>query len=121
MVSGFPRCSYTLRPACSLTRFLHRAFGTKGFAHFIASVRASAATGWSDSCRVGLVSRLSHWSPAPFHGALRRTLRRNVEWEYPEGMVSNVETFNQKTTGEWLRKLNPKTAVQEEFKHNGHG
>jgi hypothetical protein len=37
------------------------------FEHFIASVPASAATGWSESCRVGL---LSHWSSAPFHGAL---------------------------------------------------
>jgi hypothetical protein len=25
--------------------------------------------------RVGLIFRLSHWSPAPFHGALRQTLR----------------------------------------------
>src|SRR5206468_9705594 len=32
---------------------------------------ASAATGWSDNCRVGL---LSHWSSAPFHGALKQAL-----------------------------------------------
>src|SRR6266567_4509902 len=52
MVSGLARCSFALRPAGSLTRF--RAFCTKGFEHFIASMLASAATGWSVSCRVGL-------------------------------------------------------------------
>jgi hypothetical protein len=36
MVSGLAQCSFTLRPACSLTRFF-RAFGTKGFGLFIAS------------------------------------------------------------------------------------
>jgi beta-glucanase (GH16 family) len=54
MVSGLARCSFALRPAGSLTRF--RAFCTKGFDHFIASMIASAATGWSVSCRVGLVT-----------------------------------------------------------------
>src|SRR5579864_831031 len=71
MVSGLARCSFGLRPACSLTRF--RAFCTKGFEHFIASMLASAATGWSVSCRVGLL--LSHWSSAPFHGAPKHALR----------------------------------------------
>src|SRR5450759_97077 len=71
MVSGLARCSFVLRPAGSLTRF--RAFCTKGFEHFIASMPASAATGWSVSCRVGFV--LSHWSSAPFHGALKQALR----------------------------------------------
>src|SRR2546428_7771806 len=52
MVSGLARCSFALRPAGSLTRF--RAFCTKGFEHFIASMLASAATGWSVSWRVGL-------------------------------------------------------------------
>jgi hypothetical protein len=54
MVSGLARCSFGLRPVCSLTRF--RAFCTKGFEHFITSMPASAATGWSVSCRVGLLS-----------------------------------------------------------------
>jgi len=54
MVSGLARCSFALRPAGSLTR--HRAFCTKGFEHFITSMLASAATGWSESCRVGLVT-----------------------------------------------------------------
>src|SRR5450759_3836630 len=70
MVSGLARCSFVLRPAGSLTRF--RAFCTKGFEHFITSMLASAATGWSVSCRVGFV--LSHWSSAPFHGALKHAL-----------------------------------------------
>jgi hypothetical protein len=52
MVSGLARCSFALRPAGSLTRF--RAFCTKAFEHFIAAMLASAATGWSVSCRVGL-------------------------------------------------------------------
>ena len=52
MVSGLARCSFALRPAGSLTHF--RAFCTKGFEHFITSMLASAATGWSVSCRVGL-------------------------------------------------------------------
>jgi hypothetical protein len=39
--------------------------------HFITSMPPSAATGWNESCRVGL---LPHWSSAPFHGALRREL-----------------------------------------------
>jgi hypothetical protein len=52
MVSGLARCSFALRPAGSLTRY--RAFCTKGFEHFITSMLASAATGWSVSCRVGL-------------------------------------------------------------------
>jgi hypothetical protein len=74
MVSGLARCSFALQPACSLTRY--RAFCTKGFEHFIASMLASAATGWSVSCRVGLI--LSHWSSAPFHGALQRAARKSV-------------------------------------------
>lgn len=55
MVSGLAQCSVALRPACSLTR-LYRAFYTKGFECFIASALASAASGWSDSCRVGYFS-----------------------------------------------------------------
>jgi len=53
MVSGLVQCSYILRPARSLTPFTG-AFYTKGFEHFIASMLASAATGWNESCRVGL-------------------------------------------------------------------
>jgi hypothetical protein len=61
-----------LRPARSLTPF-GGAFYTKGFGHFIASMLASAATGWSESCRVGLVD-----SPTGVlrlcHGALKQAL-----------------------------------------------
>src|SRR5579864_7957459 len=84
MVSGLARCSFGLRPACSLTRF--RAFCTKGFEHFIASMLASAATGWSVSCRVGLL--LSHWSSAPFHGAPKHALST--------AQLSNLEQIRQK-------------------------
>jgi len=59
-------------PRQSLTRL--RAFCTKGFVHFIVFIHASAATGWSESCRVGFIFRLPHWSPALFHGALRQAL-----------------------------------------------
>lgn len=57
MVSGLAQCSFALRPARSLTLF-KGAFYTRGFGHFIASISASAATGWSVSCRVGFM--LSH-------------------------------------------------------------
>lgn len=57
-----------------LTRFLYRAFGTMGFAHFIASARASAATGRSDSCRVACPldspTGVSHLFTAHFEGLL---------------------------------------------------
>ena len=42
--------------ACSLADSLSGAFCTKGFERFIASTLASAATGGSESCRVGLVN-----------------------------------------------------------------
>jgi len=64
-----------LRPACSLARISIRAFCTKGFGRFIASTPASAATGWSDSCRVGLdfsPTGGAHLSTAHFDGLLRR-------------------------------------------------
>jgi len=53
MVSGPARCSFALRPACSRTRVLPGLY-TEGFECFITSTLASVATGWSDSCRVGL-------------------------------------------------------------------
>src|SRR5450759_4706473 len=71
MVSGLARCSFALRPARSLTPFGGACY-TKGFGHFIASIPASATTGWSVSCRVGFL--LSHWSSAPFHGAPKQAL-----------------------------------------------
>jgi len=56
-LDGFGTCSMFIRiTACWLAdpRFFSRAFCTKGFEHVIASMLASAATGWSVSCRVGL-------------------------------------------------------------------
>src|SRR6266478_3487113 len=70
MVSGPARCSFALRPAGSLTRY--RAFCTNGFEHFIASMLASAATGWSVSCRVGLFTL-----PLEFCAFPRRTQTRS--------------------------------------------
>jgi hypothetical protein len=55
-LDGFGTCSMFIRiTACWLAdpRF-SRAFCTKGFEHGIAALLASAATGWSVSCRVGL-------------------------------------------------------------------
>ncbi len=57
--------------ACLLADPLDGPFAPGCFGHFIASVPAPAATGWSESCRVG---SSPHWSSAPFHGALRRAL-----------------------------------------------
>ena len=52
---GFGTCSMFIRiTACWLADPpSSRAFGTKGFEHGIAAMLASAATGWSVSCRVG--------------------------------------------------------------------
>jgi hypothetical protein len=51
---------------------------------------ASAATGWSVSCRVGLL--LSHWSSAPFHGALKHALRPAVLLIGPLAGEGGLET-----------------------------
>jgi hypothetical protein len=40
--------------ACSLAGSLAGVFYTNGFEHFITSVLASIATGWSESCRMAL-------------------------------------------------------------------
>jgi hypothetical protein len=42
--------------ACSLAGSLAGVFYSKGFEHFIACVLGSVATGWRESCRVGLVN-----------------------------------------------------------------
>ena len=39
---------------------------TRGFSHFVASMTAPVASGWSDSCRVGLAP--TEKTP-PYHGA----------------------------------------------------
>jgi hypothetical protein len=72
-LDGFGTCSMFIRITACLLADPLSGLCTKGFEHFIASMLASAATGWSVSCRVGLL--LSHWSSAPFHGA-----RRVEEW-----------------------------------------
>ena len=59
--------------ACLLADPLTGPFTPECFRHFIASVPAPAATGWSESCRVGFSP---HWSSAPFHGALRHALKK---------------------------------------------
>jgi hypothetical protein len=41
-------------------------FYAKGFSQFVASPTALVASGWSESCRVGLAT---HWMTVPFHGA----------------------------------------------------
>jgi hypothetical protein len=60
-------CSaFTRVAACTLAKLPEVTLYTEGFSHFVASMTAPIASGWSDSCRVGL-------SPTgrapPFHGA----------------------------------------------------
>jgi hypothetical protein len=50
---------------------------------------ASAATGWSVSCRVGLL--LSHWSSALFHGALKQALRKALLWMPIYVSIQNIK------------------------------
>jgi hypothetical protein len=53
---GFGICSMFIRITdCSLADSRSGASDTKGFEHFITSILASTAAGWSESCRVGLV------------------------------------------------------------------
>lgn len=58
--------------ACSLADPHNGPFSPRCLRHFITSMPPSAATGWNECCRVGL---LPHWSSAPFHGALRQALK----------------------------------------------
>jgi len=58
--------------ACWLADPLSGLFYTKGFEHFIASMLASAATGWSVSCRVGFFTL-----PLEFCAFPRRTQTRS--------------------------------------------
>jgi hypothetical protein len=59
--------------ACSLADPHNGPLSPRCSRRFITSTPPSAATGWNESCRVGL---LSHWSSAPLHGALRPSLTR---------------------------------------------
>jgi len=56
--------SLALRPACSLGR-PRQPVTPEYFDCFVTSAAAPIATGWSDSCRAGILSR---WSPTPLHG-----------------------------------------------------
>lgn len=130
MVSGLARCSFVLRPAGSLTRDLYsRAFGTKGFEQGIATKLASAATGWSVSCRVGLL--LSHWSSVPFHGAPIQALsngplmRFSIEigrwrqgWKQPVPRMPAIE-FNQQNVSR-AGQNNEQRGPKECCASNGH-
>src|SRR5450759_5607488 len=93
MVSGLARCSFALRPARSLTPFGGACY-TKGFGHFIASIPASATTGWSVSCRVGFL--LSHWSSAPFHGAPKQALKDHLDIKGHDELIIFLVLFIQR-------------------------
>jgi hypothetical protein len=63
----FEACStFTHVTACTLARSPYVTLYTGGFSHFVTSMTAPIASGWSESCRVGL-------SPTgktpPYHGA----------------------------------------------------
>ena len=66
-ITHFEDCSaFTHVAACTLAKSPKVTLYIEGFSHFVASMTAPIASGWSDSCRVGL-------SPTgrapPFHGA----------------------------------------------------
>ena len=63
----FEACSaFTRVTACTLAKSPYVTLYTRGFSHFVSSMTAPIASGWSKSCRVGL-------SPTgktpPYHGA----------------------------------------------------
>ena len=67
-ISPFEACTaFTSRYGLRARQITYVILYTEGFGRFVASTTAPIATGWSESCRVGLPS---HWGIAPFHGAL---------------------------------------------------
>ena len=66
-INRFEACSaFTHVTACQLAEPPKAALYTEGFSRFVTSTTAPIATGWSDSCRAGLVTR---WKTVPLHGA----------------------------------------------------
>ena len=62
----FEDCSaFTRVTACTLALSPIRDTLIEGFSHFVTSMTAPIASGWSD-CRVGL---RTHWKAPPYHGA----------------------------------------------------
>src|SRR3954471_14561304 len=62
----FEACSaFTRVAACTLARLPIRSPHSEGFSHFVASMTAPAASGWSDLPG----GPCTHWKTAPFHGA----------------------------------------------------
>ena len=96
-------CSMFIRitPARSLTPF-EGAFGAEGFAKFIASQRASAATGWSESCRVGFIhspTGVPRLSTAHFNRLLGWRHRRRLQFGDVFPLRPNFE-WNAQSPGE---------------------
>src|SRR5919202_3183638 len=69
----FEACSaFTRVAACTLARLPIRSPHSEGFSHFVASMTAPAASGWSELPG----GPCTHWKAAPLHGAHpNRTLR----------------------------------------------
>jgi hypothetical protein len=63
----FEACSaFTHVTACTLAKSPTVTLYTRGFSHFVTSMTAPIASGWSESCRVGLSP--TEKTP-PYHGA----------------------------------------------------
>ena len=78
------RRSLALRPAHSRSHLYVTCY-TEGFSHFVSSMTAPVASGWS-GCRVGT---LTHWKAPPSHGAhVKPTLQTaSVDASNREGSV----------------------------------
>src|ERR1700733_12388153 len=67
-ISPFEACTaFAYHCGLRARRITYVILCTEGFGRFVSSTTAPIATGWSESCRVGLPT--SHWGIAPFHGA----------------------------------------------------
>ena len=73
----FEDCSaFTHVTACTLAKSPYVTLYTRGFSHFVTSMTAPIASGWSESCRVGLAP--TEKTP-PCHGTHpQRTVKRDV-------------------------------------------
>src|SRR5580700_7642669 len=67
LLAGLPAHSLALRPAHS-RRHLYVTSHTEGFSHFVTSMTAPVASGWS----VSPGGACTHWKAPPCHGARKK-------------------------------------------------
>src|SRR5438270_4651819 len=78
----FEACSaFTRVAACTLARSPIRDPLSEGFRHFVSSMPAPVASGWSESPG----GTCTHWKAPPFHGARRK---QSLAWSQSYGQSS---------------------------------